>query len=310
MVARRRGRGVRIKKIYNNSKYLNTKNIIRFFAKTPPSIVCPHFWELVWAIGCPFNCAYCYLRGTLYGRKEPRYKPLRSVLSALDRFFREQKEPAILNSGELSDSLMNPKIMRVIVDKFEEQDKHKILLVTKATNIQFLLEKVRKQTIVSFSISTPKVWKLWEHRTSSPIDRIIAASRLAEVGYEVRIRIDPIFPIGDWKEDYSDVVYEMFSRFTPERITLGTPRGLAKTLMFTEDRSWTYMLSKKTAWGKKLSDDLRFEIYTFFIELLGNLGFPIEKIALCKEEVSMWRRIGLDPGHFPEWEKCRCNCVW
>ena len=37
--------------------------------KIPPTeindIVCPHFLELKWAYGCPFNCAYCYLQGTL-----------------------------------------------------------------------------------------------------------------------------------------------------------------------------------------------------------------------------------------------------
>jgi hypothetical protein len=44
-------------------------SIIKRFDKTPPpvkstSVVCPHFLELKWAYGCPFNCAWCYLKGT------------------------------------------------------------------------------------------------------------------------------------------------------------------------------------------------------------------------------------------------------
>jgi len=52
-------------------------SIIHRFDKTPvprepEDIVCPHFLELKWALGCPFNCAWCYLQGTL--RLYPRRK--------------------------------------------------------------------------------------------------------------------------------------------------------------------------------------------------------------------------------------------
>ena len=44
-------------------------SIIKLFDRTPPprkdtDVVCPHFLELKWANGCPFNCAWCYLQGT------------------------------------------------------------------------------------------------------------------------------------------------------------------------------------------------------------------------------------------------------
>ena len=54
-------------------------NIIRYFEKTPKDICCPHFYELNWAYGCKFNCAYCYLQGTFRGNVEPRYIPLKEV---------------------------------------------------------------------------------------------------------------------------------------------------------------------------------------------------------------------------------------
>lgn len=34
---------------------------IRLFDKTSEGIVCPHFWILNWACGCPYECSYCYL---------------------------------------------------------------------------------------------------------------------------------------------------------------------------------------------------------------------------------------------------------
>ena len=290
----------------------NIDGIIVHFEKTPFDIVCPHFWELRWAFGCPFDCAYCYLQGTGRGRKNPRYRPLKKVVRAIDRAFKHEyflKHPTIFNSGELSDSLMNPTYMKQIADLFETQDRHKLLLLTKSNRVEWLARQPRKQTIASFSLNATEVWRRWEKRTPSPQQRIIAAKKLIELGYEVRIRIDPIFPFEDWKTHYKDLVYSMFSelRSDPDRITLGTPRGLAKTLIFAKDRSWEKIAftdkPEYTGWGKKPPKSVRKEIYLFFYDKLHNLGFDKSRIAMCKETRSMWKELGLNP------YLCKCNCV-
>jgi len=288
------------------------RSILRPFEKTPPSIVCPHFWELNWAYGCPFDCAYCYLQGTFRGNKQPRYKKLSRVFSALENVFENEKlEPTIFNSGELTDSLAFPSVMEKIVDKFEEQDKHKLLLLTKSANVGFLVRKPRRQTIYSFSLNAAKVARRWEHKTPSPMERIEAARIVSEIGDEVRVRIDPIFPIKGWQKHYEDLVYLLLSKLPsdPDRITLGTPRGLAKTRMFSRDSSWWKLAfeenpSEDSGWGKKIAFPLRKEIYLFFYDGLANLGFDKSKIAMCKETKFMWKELGADH------TKCKCNCVW
>jgi len=291
----------------------NIDGIIVHFEKTPFDIVCPHFWELRWAFGCPFDCAYCYLQGTGRGNKNPRYRNDKKVIAAINKAFKHEyfkKNPSIFNSGELSDSLMNPTYMRRYVDFFETQDKHKLLLLTKSNRIQWLTEKLRKQTIASFSLNAMEVWRKWENRTSSPQQRIEAAKQLLESGYEVRIRIDPIFPIENWKVHYQDLVYSILSKLPsdPNRITLGTPRGLAKTLIFAKDRSWENIAftenPEHTGWGRKAPESIRREIYTFFYDEFDTLGFDKTRIALCKETRSMWKELGLN------WDFCRCNCIW
>jgi len=90
----------------------NIDGIIVPFEKTPFDIVCPHFWELRWAYGCPYHCAYCYLQGTFRGNKEPRTKNIDEILFTLDNAFKDRTlEPSIFNSGELSDSLMNHPLL-------------------------------------------------------------------------------------------------------------------------------------------------------------------------------------------------------
>ena len=289
--------------------------ILYYFRKTPKSIVCPHFWELRWAYGCPYDCAYCYLRGTFRGNKQPRYRDLNEVLATLDYAFKDQTlEPSIFNSGELADSLMNPRIMDKIADKFEEQKKHKLLLLTKGVNdlskIDFITNKSRTQTILSLSLNAHRVWNLWEHLTPSPEKRIEIAKLAMEAGYEVRLRIDPIFPIGNMQSHYEDLIYTIFSELPsyPERITLGTPRGLAKTLMFAKDKSWEKVAftdkPEYSGWGKKAPKPIRKEIYIFFYDKLDSLGFDKTRIAMCKETRLMWKELGLNP------DSCKCNCIW
>ena len=291
----------------------NIDGIIIYFSKTPSDIICPHFWELRWAFGCPFDCAYCYLQGTGRGNKKPKYRPIEKVLGALEKAFNDQyfvNHPSIFNSGELSDSLMNPASMKRIADLFETQNKHKLLLLTKGDSVEWLSERRREQTIVSFSLNTKEVSRKWEKGAPSPQHRVSAAKILMELGYEVRIRIDPIIPINDWKVHYEDLISSIFSELPshPDRITLGTTRGLVKTLIFAKDRSWeqTAFTEKpeRTGWGKKAPRELRREIYLFFYDKLGNFGYDKSRIAMCKETETMWKELGLSL------ERIKCNCVW
>jgi spore photoproduct lyase len=280
-----------------------SEKIIRPFHKTPPDIVCGKFWELRWAYGCPLGCAYCYLRGTYRGKiSPPRYVRIEHVLKALDEVFNDPRfndgRPAIINSGELADSLMNPQFMEMIADKFEEQTKHKLLLLTKfgTRNIGFLLKRPRRQVICAWSLNAPEVAKLWEANAPSVGDRVEAARLVKEAGYVVWIRIDPIFPIEGWRSYYERLLRKIFDSLTPDRIILGTPRGLWKTIHYAKsagvDISWTKYFGEKTGWGLKLPFDLRKAIYIFMRERLEELGYGVERVSICKETVDMWKALG------------------
>ena len=230
---------------------------------------------------------------------------MRIVMKAIEDAFQHPyflTHPSVFNSGELADSLMFPKAIAQIADKFEQQNRHKLLLLTKSANAKFLIEKTRKQTIVSFSLNSREAWERWEHKTPPPEKRIKAARKLQEAGYEVRIRIDPIFPITGWKEQYQRLLEFLFKHllYQPERITLGMPRGLKKTLIYSKDRSWAQGMTEKSGWGTKLPSTLREEVYNFFLEKLKDFKLDTAKVALCKETRSLVQELGL---------RQKCNCV-
>ena len=279
------------------------RGLVKLFHKTPEDIVCGRFWELRWAFGCPLDCNYCYLRGTMKGRMKPSFVKLEHVLAALDEAFAQIRTPSIFNSGELSDSLMNPTLMAKIADRFNEQSKHKLVTLSKfgPKAIGFLLEKPGKQIICAWSINATEVARRWEKAAAAPEKRIQAAMLVSEAGYDTRIRIDPIFPVKDWKAHYEDLLHAIFSAFEPNRIILGTPRGLWKTIKYASaagvDMTWTGYFAEESGWGKKLEFAERKEIYSWFYDRLKSLGYEARRVSMCKETTQMWdaMRLKYDP---------------
>jgi len=293
--------------------------IIRRFDKTPTprkagDVVCPHFLELAWAGGCSFNCSWCYLKGTYRWRRNssgvvpPSFKD-RALIERDLRDFLESGSPSeVLNTGELCDSLMSersPKPFSEFIMSKVLESRHKVLFVTKAVHVEhFLMNEWQKNALLSWSVNADSVARRWELGAPTVEERLKAARLVTEAGYEVRLRIDPIVPIPGWEESYRGLLDQIFDHLWPERITLGTLRGLASTLTMSVDKSWTGYVSEDSNWGKKPPFELRRRLYEVLVDGLHTRGF--ERIGVCKETLQMWRhlvRLGLQR------EPMICNCL-
>lgn len=297
---------------------VNEGSIITRFDKTPlpkklTDVICPHFLELKWAYGCPYNCAWCYLKGTFRfhnGKILPGFKvkDLDKIRLHVEEFLDKVDEPEILNTGEIADSLMcengTSPFSKFIIPMFEKQREHKVLFVTKSDRVKNLLEiNPHRQVIVSFSLNAIPVAERWEKRAPKVLDRIEAARKLSKGNYEIRIRIDPMVPVKGWQEHYRELIDLVFPNFIPERITFGSLRGLQSTLNGTKDNSWKKYLKEASSWGKKVDFTTRLKMY---LDIIGHLKkkYKYDKIALCKETKAMWKKLGLD------YKKIKCNCTW
>ena len=294
---------------------VNDGSIITRFDKTPfpedsTDVVCPHFLELKWAYGCPFDCSWCYLKGTFRFRpngKEHVIKDYGKIELHTRAFLEEAKTPEVLNTGEIADSLMsensgNP-FSKFIIPMFENQKLHKVLFLTKSPNIKNFLEIYpHNQAIISFSLNALPVAKKWE-KAPPVLKRIEAAKKVFQAGYEVRLRIDPMVPIDGWEECYSQLVDLIFDNLVPERITLGSLRGLQSTINGCSDRSWVKYLKESSNWGKKIDFKTRLQMYSIVIEHLKS-KHNYNKVALCKETIAMWNSLKMDN------KQIKCNCIW
>lgn len=296
---------------------VNDGSIITRFDKTPlpkklTDVICPHFLELKWAYGCPYDCAWCYLKGTFRfhnGKIMPGFKikDYNKIKLHVEEFLNKVDEPEILNIGEIADSLMYENgtfpFSKFIIPMFERQKKHKVLFVTKSDRIKNLLEiDSHNQAIISFSLNAVPIAERWEKGAPRIRNRIEAARKLSKNNYDVRIRIDPMVPVGGWQERYKELIDLIFLNFIPERITLGSLRGLQSTLNGTKDNSWKVYLKETSNWGKKIDFTTRLKMYLYIIGYLKK-EYNHHKIALCKETKAMWQKLGMD------YRKIKCNCI-
>ncbi len=308
-------------------KWMKSRYIV-YFSKTPEDIVCPHFFELKWANGCPFGCSYCYLQGTFFGNKSPRIKNVEGLRNELEDFLTwadSKSLKVMLNTGELSDSLAIIEWTRILLDVISESISrhpgHKFLFVTKGgvKHIGPLFEWKgdKRSLVVSFSLNASLPAKLYERGTPPPEERMKAAKLVQEAGFELRLRLDPMIPVPGWREEYSSLVSEIFEGYelNPTRITLGTLRGLWKTIKYAKDRKWVDYLrgGEKTGWGLKMNAELRKDMYQHVLKEIRAHDFKGD-LALCKETLNLWMQMEklellYNPGKAPDWKGVRCNCI-
>ena len=109
-------------------------------------------------------------------------------------------------------------------------------------------------------------------------------------------------PVENWEKFYTDLIDRIFNSFIPERITLGSLRGLQSTINGTSDKSWVKYLSERSNWGRKIDINLRLAMYKTIISYL-NEKYKYDKIALCKETLAIWDILKMD------YKNIKCNCV-
>ena len=264
---------------------------VRLFTKTPPGVRCPHFYELVLSNGCPYDCSYCYLRLTFRGNKGPVLfnNPWECIQAEIER-----SGPGVFSTGELADSLaVVPLLLRHSVEYFRGQKDKYLLLTTKSCNIT-LFKKIRPtpQVIVSFSVNAPEVSAKYEKLAPSPVARLKAAAGLVELGWRVRIRLDPVIIEEDFRA-YKGLCREI-SKIGVERVTVGTLRQYPGLYRFAPDAPRRGLF--KAGDGRmRYPVAIRLRVYRTIAEWLGF------QPALCKETEEVWQTLG--------WSFSGCNCT-
>ena len=264
---------------------------VKLFDKTPKSIFCPHFYELILSNGCPFNCSYCYLKLTFRGKTNPvlfnnDWSQVQAELDAVDH--------GVFSTGELADSLaVIPPLLEKAMDYFGNQERKYLLLLTKSANIDMLSRRTPNQQIItSFSVNSIPAAKEYEKGPPDPMKRLEAARELKDLGWRVRIRIDPIILESGLK--HYEPICKAVSELSPEVVTIGTLRQYPGVHRFSKEAPRKGL--KRAPDGRmRYPTQQRIDAYKQISEWLGF------QPALCKEAFKMWETLG--------WRFTDCNCT-
>lgn len=269
-----------------------------------PGIVCGPFHAVSYYIGCPFACTYCYLQTTFRGKVDPVvYTNREKLLAELDAWL-EQPGSFRLNAGELEDSLAldgHIPLVDDLVPRFAAQTRHKLLLVTKSTNIKNLLKHDPKgQVIVAFSVNAPMVSERFELETPHPLKRVEAAARVKEAGYYLTLRLDPMIPVEGWETAYPEFIDEVYRVFSPDQWTIGSlryypslPMWTARVGRNTEVYEFAGERSREDG-RRRIRIEVRAGLYRTAMEQIREHDGDVP-VRLCKETDDLYHCLGLQP---------------
>lgn len=279
-----------------------------FLHKTPADTVCPDFYLLDHAHGCHFDCSYCFLKAEEYAYKR------REVFTDKERLFaelrewvgRDDPESHLANAGNMADSLSFERerplwgeLVEFMRENAEKKNRpHCLLAVTKAgpeACEAFFERPPCRNIIISFSVNSPEAARVYEAGAAEPAERMAAARRLKELGWRVRIRIDPMIK----GFAYADTVEEI-RRLAPERTTLGSLRADPTLLSVTADQP-AFRELDLPADGSigRYPPEERLALYRPAVERLRGAT----SLGLCEETPAVWDALGLDTAN----KTCNCN---
>lgn len=275
-------------------------------------IVCFRFWQLVVAGGCPYRCAYCFLQTTPWFRFRPDelyglvYTNAQDMVDEVVKWLADQT-PKMLIIGELQDGLVfdgaykkvnGTPLTHLLIPLFAAQKKHRLIFLTKSTQIQHALElEPTPQVVFSWSVNSEAVAAQWEHGTPLPSERFAAAEKMKKAGWPIRFRLDPMVPYPDWKRGYAEAIKRINS-LRPEMVTIGALRatlynGLRNAAKANgrDESIFDYLTKHKDPSGFKyrIPFDKQVEMFRFAIDRLKSGITP----ALCKEDQALWKALGM-----------------
>ena len=172
---------------------------------------------------CLYDCRYCFLQGMYSSANYVLFVNYEDFYSHIKKTIRNNiDERMTFFSGYDCDSLAFEKISGFVKNTLpiflglEDVD---LELRTKSVQLEPLLSLEPQQNcIVAFSLMPEELAKCLDNKAPSVSRRIVALSRLAERGWPIGLRFDPLIYSYDWKERYKGLIRSLLEVLPDESI--------------------------------------------------------------------------------------------
>lgn len=174
-------------------------------------------YALPLATGCAAHCHYCYLNTNIGTKPYIRVYVNTDEIFGQAQKYMEERSPEITRfeaactSDPISIEHLTGNLKRAI-EFMGEQPHGRLRFVTKFHHVDSLLDaKHNKHTRFRFSLNADYVIKNFEPGTSSYLQRIEAAGKVADAGYPLGFILAPLYRFDGWEEGYTELL-ERLSR--------------------------------------------------------------------------------------------------
>ena len=266
--------------------------------------LCCDYRVLNVGLGCPMDCVYCILQAYLNSPHMSFFVNVDDLFNELDAKLEAHRGQVMrIGTGEFTDSMALDRITALstrLVDYFGRQEKGVLELKTKSAAIDNLrsLEHNGK-TIVAWSLNSEEVINSQEIRAATLTQRLEAAARCVEWGYDCAFHFDPIISYPGWENGYEQVVRMLFKKIPAERIvwiSLGGFRYLPALHKIASSRfSHTTIFAHEFIDGldnkKRYFRFFRAKLYKLIYEEIRARCASNTCIYFCMESDEMWKQI-------------------
>jgi len=276
--------------------------------KGQPIIMCPgttkhhccNYRILNIGHSCTFNCTYCILQDYL---KTKALSVFTDIPEYMQKNIIEKNIDAgslyRIGTGEFTDSLIIDDITELstdLINFFRDYPNIILEFKTKSTNIESLLKtKPAKNIIVAWSVNSEKISNTTESESPSLDERLQAAKKITDHGYDVAFHFDPMILYTDYWKDYQLTIQKIYTTIPKEKIrwiSLGT-------LRFTKGLKPTFLKRSPLFIDEFiLSDDQKFRYLRFrreqaYKKMLTEIKKhrPKQFVYLCMESAVIWKNV-------------------
>jgi len=279
-------------------------------------VVCQSGYGIHSAKGCLFKCDYCGFEDILVLATN-----IEEFLERMDPIIRNVDGPTLWKWDNGSDTLcFEPEMgaAKLLVEYFAQFEDKFLMTYSKSDNVDHLLNlDHRGQTICCWTLNAYTQSRLIERDSATMEERIEAAYKCEQAGYNVRFRFSAVCPVHNWHQEYRDMLDLLFSKVHPDVITLETLSRFPDPTIFERVMDSSLFEPefvkairegaeemKGKIWGP-IPDEYREKIYRFLIDEIKKRS-PKTPISLCQEPSSMWDRLSDVLEMPPDYYACCC----
>jgi len=243
-------------------------------------------------LNCLYDCRYCFLQGMFRSAHHVLFVNYEDFGAAIDRTLAEHAPgDCWFFSGYDCDSLALDPLTGFAdwcLRFFAERPTAHLELRTKSTQIRALLAReALPNVVVAFSFTPEGVHAALEHKVPSLDKRLAAARRLAERGWRLGLRFDPLVYSRDFAAEYTRLFDTVFRALDPgalHSVSYGTfrlPRDFFKTMvaMYPEEPLFAGPLATEQALVG-YQQPLESELIAFCTQRLAE-HLPAGKLFAC-----------------------------